>query len=238
MNHAPHHRHPLGKLRSPAPGSKRQALRLLGAAFAGLLGGLSSPAHATVTLTANSALSEYTFFGIIGTHTRRLTMRVGSQYFGTISNVSFDVTGANVAPSPAPVPGIPSSGAAPGSAPANSVRISVSNRWTDFAGQRVIVTVDTSAGLACTTSVSCGSTVIPFSKISWTSSGLATGGYAGQDFGSGSFSGSTNQTLLDFTAPAARSFSIVNDWNFTYSNDTLYPAGVYQGRATFTATMP
>jgi hypothetical protein len=237
MKHAPL-KQTTGNARCQASARKKSAGPwLLSAALLSLLSGLSAPAQATVTLTANDALSEYTFFGIIGTHTRRLTMRIGSQYFGNISNVTFDVTGANVGPTPTPVAGVPTSGAAPNSAPANSVRISVSNRWTDFAGQRVIVTVDTSAGLACT-SGSCGSTVIPFSKISWTSSGLATGTYAGQDFGSGTFSGATNQTLLDFTAPAARSFSIVNDWNFTYSNDTLYPAGVYQGRATFTATMP
>ncbi len=132
-------------------------------------------------------------------------MRVGIARFGTISNVTFDVTGANVSPSPTAVIGEPSEGAAPGSAPANSVRISVSNRWTYFAGQRVIVTADSSAGLACS-SGPCGSTVIPFSKISWTSSSLATGTYAGQDFGSGSFSGGTNQSLIDFTAPARAQF--------------------------------
>lgn len=190
------------------------------------------PAAASVTLSADPALS-----GGFLVYTRRLTMRVGIAQFGTISDVTFNVTGANVSPTPSPVVGIPSAGSAPGSAPTNSVRVSVSNRWTDFAGQRVVVTVDASAGLACS-SGPCGSTTIPFNKVSWVSSGLATGTYAGQDFGSGSFNGSTNQTLLNFTAPASNSFSIVNDWVFSYSNDTLYPAGVYQGRVTFTAVMP
>ncbi|AOW15137.1 hypothetical protein LPB72_21725 [Hydrogenophaga crassostreae] len=197
-----------------------------------LLLGTPQPAQASITLDADDALTSGLF-----NYTRRLNMRVGIARFGTISNVTFDVTGANVSPSPTAVIGEPSEGAAPASAPANSVRISVSNRWTYFAGQRVIVTADSSAGLACS-SGPCGSTVIPFSKISWTSSSLATGTYAGQDFGSGSFSGGTSQSLIDFTAPAERSFNIVNDWVFSYSNDTLYPAGVYRGRVTFTATMP
>lgn len=207
------------------------------AVFASALALLGAPAaQATITLDADTALT--TIAGTISTHTRRLTMRVGSNLIGTISNVTFDVTGANVGPTPAPVAGTPSDSNV-GTAPANSVRVSVSNRWTAFAGNRVIVTVDASAGLACT-SGPCGATVIPFSKISWESSSLQTGTYAGQDFGSGSFTDSSTQPLLDFTVTTIpmRSFSIVNDWNFTYSNDTLYPAGVYQGRVTFTATMP
>lgn len=211
---------------------------LLAAAI--LSGSLLAPrtAQSEITLTADAPLSTYSgFLFVTGTHTRRLTMRVGAPQFGTISNVTFNVTGANTSPSPSPVVGIPSAGAGVGSAPANSVRISVSNRWTDFAGQRVIVTVNSAAGLACA-SGPCGSTVIPFSSISWTSSNLATGAFAGQDFVSGSFNGSASQTLLDFTAPAARSFNITNDWVFSYANSTLYPAGVYRGRVTFTATMP
>lgn len=202
-----------------------------------LLVALCEPALAAVTLVADPALSDQNGQSQNITHTRRLTMRVGAATFGTVNNVTFGVTGANIGPSPAPVIGVPDANAAPASATANSVRVSVSNRWTDFAGQRVVVTANSSAGLACA-SGTCGTTVIPFNKVSWTSSGLETGTYAGQDFLSGSFSGSPSQTLLDFTAPAARSFSIVNDWVFSYSNDTLYPAGVYTGRVTFTATMP
>ena len=199
---------------------------------------LCGPSMARVTLVAQEALSDANGQSQNITHTRRLTMRVGAATFGTVNNVTFDVTGANVSPTPTPVVGVPNANAAPTSAAANSVRVSVSNRWTDFAGQRVVVTANSSSGLACS-SGPCGTTVIPFSKVSWTSSNLESGApYAGQDFVSGSFSGSPNQTLLDFTAPAARSFSIVNDWVFSYSNDTLYPAGVYTGRVTFTATMP
>lgn len=201
------------------------------ALFVGLLT-TPRPAQAIVTLSADPALSPSLFV-----YTRRVTMRIGSHLLGTISKVTFDVTGANVSPTPTPVVGVPTAGASVGGAPANSVRISVSNRWTDFAGQRVIVTVDSSGGLVCTAGP-CGATTIPMSKISWTSSNLATGTYAGQDFASGSFTGSATQTLLDFTGPVSRSFNVTNDWVFTYANDTLYPAGVYQKRVTFTATMP
>lgn len=202
------------------------------------LGAIAGPAQAEITLDANPALSVTNGNGnsAVTTHTRRLTMRVGADS-GAINNVTFNVTGAQVSPSPTAVVGVPDANAAPAGAPANSVRVRVSNQWTNFAGQRVVVTANSSAGLACA-SGPCGATVIPFSKVSWTSSGLATGSNAGQDFLSGSFNGSTNQTLLDFTAPAANSFAIDNDWVFSYSNDTLYPAGVYTGRVTFTATMP
>lgn len=201
------------------------------ALFVGLLT-TPRPAHAIVTLSADPALTTGLF-----TYTRRVTMRIGASTIGTINKVTFNVTGANVSPTPAPVVGVPSAGAGVGSAPANSVRISVSNRWTTFANQQVIVTVDSSGGLVCTAGP-CGATTIPMSKISWTSSNLATGTYAGQDFASGSFNDSATQTLLDFTAPPSRSFNVTNDWVFTYANDTLYPAGVYQKRVTFTATMP
>jgi hypothetical protein len=182
---------------------------------------------ATVTLAAD----------IPGLLVRRLTMRVGNQLIGAVSTVGFDVTGANTSPTPTPVTGVPSASSAPASAPANAVRISVSNRYGIAQGNRVIVTVDSSAGMACSAGP-CGSTTIPFNTISWTASSLATGTYAGQDFGSGTFNGSGSQTLLDFSAAALQNFSIVNDWVFSYSNATLYPAGTYRGTVRFTATMP
>lgn len=215
----------------PAP-----AQRVAGATalLAGLA--LACPAvQAAITLTADPALTSTS--GLLVTHTRRLTMRVGIAQFGTISNVSFNVNGANVSPTPTPVTGVPSASAAPASSPANSVRVSVSNRWTTLAGQQVIVTVDSAAGLACTAGP-CTGTTIPFSTISWTSFGMAGAPYAGQDFVSGSFTGSASQPLVNFTAPASQSFNITNDWVFTYNNATLYPAGTYTGRVTFTAVMP
>jgi hypothetical protein len=215
----------------PAPGP-RLAPPLAALAVAAALVAVPQPALATITLNAEAALMSGAF-----TYIRRLTMRVGVAQFGTVSNVAFNVTGANVSPTPVPVTGVPSAGAGVAGSPTNSVRISVSNRWTAFAGQRVIVTANSAAGLSCT-SGPCTGTVIPFSKISWTASSLAGAPYTGQDFVSGGFNDSANQTLIDFTAPASRSVNITNDWVFTYANDTLYPAGVYQGRVTFTATMP
>lgn len=238
MNPPARHPSALGA-RAPSHGaSGASRLRPWGclAVVTAALTGMSSPAQATITLDADAALT--TTSGSVSTHTRRLTMRVGSNLIGEISTVTFNVTGGTVGPTPTPIAGLSNFTNVSGT-PANSVRVSVSNRWTDFAGNRVIVTADSSTGLACTAGP-CGSTVIPFSKISWTSSGLQTGANAGRDFASGSFSDSSTQPLLDFTVTTSpmRSFSIVNEWNFTYSNDTLYPAGTYQGRVTFTATMP
>lgn len=213
--------------------------KLLPAALAIGLLLAADTARATITLTADDTQSTYStsFLTTTGLHTRRLTMRVGISQFGTISNVTFNVTGANVGPAPAPVEGVPSANAGVSGGTTNSVRISVSNKWTDFARQRVVVTANSSAGLVCSAGP-CGSTVIPFNKISWTSYILQTGADAGKDFGSGSFDGSSSQTLIDYTAQPRRSFNITNDWVFRYSNDTLYPAGSYSGRVTFTATMP
>lgn len=190
-------------------------------------------AQATITLTADPALTSGS------NYIRRLTMRMGSNLIGSITNVTFNVTGANLSPTPAPVTGVPDAGAAPASSPVNSVRISVSNRWTNFAGQRVIVSVNTAASMSCISGPCLGSGAsIPFSTISWTAFNLAGAPYAGQDFVSGSFTGSASQTLLDFTAPTSNSFNITNDWVFSYNNSVLYPAGSYRGRATFTAFMP
>src|SRR3546814_2320549 len=68
---------------------------------------------------------------------------------------------------------------------------------------------------------------IPFSQISWTSSG--NGDTGAQPFPAGTFSGGV-QTLANWP---------VNTWReschtFSYGNDAIVPAGTYSGRVTYT----
>lgn len=72
---------------------------------------------------------------------------------------------------------------------------------------------------------------IPFSQISWTSSG--NGDTGTQPFPAGAFTGGT-QTLASFPA---------NTWReschaFSYGNDAFVAAGTYTGRVTYTLTAP
>src|SRR3546814_9095431 len=72
---------------------------------------------------------------------------------------------------------------------------------------------------------------IPFSQISWTSSG--NGDTGAQPFPAGTFSGGV-QTLANWP---------VNTWReschtFSYGNDAIVPAGTYNGRVTYTLTVP
>ncbi|HEX7803043.1 MAG TPA: hypothetical protein VF471_09830 [Pseudoxanthomonas sp.] len=72
---------------------------------------------------------------------------------------------------------------------------------------------------------------IPFSQITWTSSG--NGDTGAQPFPAGAFTGGT-QTLASFP---------VNTWreschSFSYRNNNMVAAGVYNGRVTYTLTVP
>ena len=72
---------------------------------------------------------------------------------------------------------------------------------------------------------------IPFSQISWTSSG--NGDTVAQPFPAGTFTGGT-QTLASFP---------VNTWReschaFSYANSSVVAAGTYNGRVTYTLSVP
>ena len=72
---------------------------------------------------------------------------------------------------------------------------------------------------------------IPFSQISWTSSG--NGDTGAQPFPAGTFTGGT-QTLASFP---------VNTWReschrFSYANSSVVAAGTYNGRVTYTLSVP
>jgi hypothetical protein len=152
-----------------------------------------------------------------------ITISVGSTN-ATIDTVNFGTIAGNVVGNSAAV-------AAPG-----TVAVVVTGR-TFLAGSRTVtVSADSAAGISCQTAATCASTPIPFSAVSWTvSNSVAPSGSPSVfDIQAGSFNGSASQTIASF--PSGRSMS--NTLSFKYANSTVYPAGSYSGRVTFTASMP
>lgn len=81
--------------------------------------------------------------------------------------------------------------------------------------------------------VNANNNTIPFTQISWTSSGNGDTGTPAQPFLAGSFSGGL-QTVGNFP---------VNTWReschtFSYGNDNFVAAGTYRGRVTYTLSVP
>lgn len=181
-------------------------------------------------LVASEALAVFTFTPLIAF--RRITLRVGSAG-GTIDTVTFNVTGANISPSPTPVTGVASG---PATSPAGGVEVNMSAELPSPGNQtQITLNVDSSAGLTCVGGTGCGSTVIPFTTISWTSANRDTT-YPGLDIGPGTFTGGT-QSLVNFFVTGG-SINMSNVLTFTYNNATIYPAGQYTGRVVYTAAMP
>ncbi|WP_295527619.1 hypothetical protein [uncultured Pseudacidovorax sp.] len=194
-----------------------------GALLLACVASVASPPVGAVVLTTYVSVTE------------GITLRVGSAG-GTIDEVSFNVSNANVAPSPGVIAG----------AGAGAIAVTVSADKNSLFGPTVAtLTASSSAGLPCITPASCGSTVIPFSSISWVSANLDTGTNAGNDIQNGSFDGSASQQLAQFALPGllqtlflgSSRTQMSNTLSFSYANSTLYPAGSYRGRVTFTATM-
>jgi hypothetical protein len=169
---------------------------------------------------------------------REVTLRVGSNDTA-VNRVTFTVTGANVAPTPIPVTGVPGSGA-PATTIANGVEIAVTTRMpaSFFSSDTMTLTVNSTAGLTCVGGTGCGTTVIPFNTISWTSF-FQDGN--GQDITNGTFNGSASQQLASYTVYTGipwngQSVNMSNVLVFQYNNATLYPSGRYEGRVIYTAT--
>ncbi|MEZ5537018.1 MAG: hypothetical protein R3F02_15525 [Thiolinea sp.] len=161
---------------------------------------------------------------------RSLALQVGSAG-NTVNTVVFDVSGMTLAPNSVPVTGI-SDG--PNTTPAGGVEVTLEAGL--FAQTQVILTVDSSAGLSCVGGSGCGSTIIPFNTVSWTSfNNDAT--YPTFDIQDGVFTGGSSQTLTNYYVNGG-SVTMSNVLLFEYDNATLYPSGQYQGRVTFTASMP
>lgn len=169
---------------------------------------------------------------------RQLVLRVGSDD-STVNKVTFDVSGEKVSPSPPPVTGQPSADTPPTS-PSGGVEVVVRVTNSKWRGT-IQLTADSSAGLACIPGSGCGTTIIPFNTISWVSHKKETGTYAGVDIQDGQFAGGASQGLVNYEFGFwnffNRSAEISNVLVFSYDNSTLYPAGQYLGRVTFTASL-
>lgn len=184
-------------------------------------------------LACSQAGAVFTFFPF--TNPRLIQLQVGATG-ATINNVTFSVTGASTSPTPLPVGGIPDA-STPSTTPPGGVRIRMLGRWNSGT-QRVQLTVDSAAGLACVGSTGCGSTVIPFNSIGWVAHEKSN--FTGFDIQNGTFIGSATQSLVDFVCCSqfsAQNFQMANTLVFTYNNTTLYPAGSYRGRVVFTASI-
>lgn len=156
---------------------------------------------------------------------RSITLRVGTAAAGTIDNVIFNVTGPNVG-----------AGATASTTPGVLVQVTVSKPLTSGTNKAQYLTVDSSAGLTCVAGSGCGSTVIPFTAISWVSTVQETGTYANWDVPSGTFNGGV-QTLYSNNVNVGfeGTMTVTNTLAFTYANTTIYPSGQYTGRVTYTA---
>lgn len=113
----------------------------------------------------------------------------------------------------------------------------VVNALTLTAGSRTVsVNADSSAGISCQIASSCRGTTIPFSTVGWTVGNSVARSESSSlvDIQAGSFNGSASQTIASF--PSGQRLS--NTLSFKYANATVYPAGSYRGRITFTASTP
>lgn len=189
------------------------------------------PAHAVITTVTDTG------------STYALSLQVGAPT--GVDTVQFSVSGNNVGLTPTAVAGTPTIDISVTPVrPANSSTTS----------RPVSLRVDSSTGLVCQSGTGCGTTIIPFSKISWTVSN-SSGASAG-DIQSGSFTGSSSQQIASFNANATYcsgfnifGVCILGSWyyqsntmnatrlSFSYANDVIYPAGTYKGTVYFTASM-
>lgn len=188
-------------------------------------------------LSAQNASAVFVFGNL--TNARSITLQVGSSNQGTVNTVSFDVSNSAVSPSPTAITGVPDNApGTPSTSPTNGVYISMYAGIPRFysTSVHVVLTVDSAAGLSCVSGSGCGSTIIPFSSISWTSYDKDTT-YPGLDIQDGTFTGSASQTLTDFYVTGG-SLTMSNVLVFRYANSTLYPSGQYSGRVTYTASIP
>lgn len=178
---------------------------------------------------------------------RQITLRVGSAGT-TVNDVTFNVTGTNV--NPTAVTGIPG-GSTPATSPIGGTEITLTAGLVNQGQQRVSLTVDSSAGMACVGGTGCGTTIIPFTAVSWVSYNHDI--YPNLDIQNGAFTGASNQELVNFSAGngnngngngngneriSGGSITMSNVLVFQYDNTTIYPSGQYRGRVIYTATMP
>lgn len=155
---------------------------------------------------------------VVGDAPTRVRLRVGAAG-ATIDVVTFTVPAASVG-NGVPVAGVVT---ASGLCAANNVLIDAEARATPANSRTATLSVDTSIPLTS------GADSIPFTEIEWTASGFAPITIA-----SGAFSATPGQVLTAFqNSRRARQCHA-----FVFRNTQIFAAGTYQGRATYTLTMP
>ena len=200
---------------------------------------VASAAGALALLGASPDARAVFLFTPLGTQ-QSVTLRVGSANT-TVNRVTFTVSNANVSPTPTAVTGVPSAGT-PVTSPAGGVEIEVITRNPSrlFGQFTMTLTADSSSNLACVAGTGCGTTIIPFSSVRWTSYNQQTGTGAGQDIQTDAFDGTVAQELASYTSTVflgfGNSVTMRNVLVFEYDNLTLYPAGRYLGRVVYTAS--
>ena len=154
---------------------------------------------------------------------REISMRVGPPT--GVAEVGFTVSGSNLSPTPTEV-----------AASTGAVEVEATWQRPGFSGllSSTTITVDSSAGLVCQAGSGCGSTVIPFTEVCWTTSDPAPGG---GDMVSGCFTGAASQQVGSIGVVLLASQGMRNTLSFHFKNSRVYPAGIYKGRVTFTATL-
>jgi hypothetical protein len=210
------------------PRSSRWQRATVVRALAGIL------ASGFVTAQAHAVLVIANVNGV-----RSVTMRVGSAN-ATVNTVTFDVLNANVSPTPTPVTGVPGNGT-PATAPANGTEVEVIAQVPNNEVRTLTLSVNSTPGLSCIAGTGCGTTIIPFTTIAWTSFNKEAGALAGQDIQDGVFTGGANQVLatgvVDTTGPGTGfRVTMTNVLIFRYANATVYPSGRYTGRVVYTVT--
>lgn len=177
------------------------------------------------------------------TGVRTLTMRVGTPTAGAVDTVQFNVVNPTVGNSLTTAPSVNGNGvaivASSGGVPITmNMRVPNGNLVQSFR-----MTVTSPPALTCI-SGGCGSTTIPFSTISWIATPTPSGNNSQFDFQSGTFAAGSTQSMNGFstTTNTTLGFAATVDFsstlNFSYSNVTAYPAGVYSGTVVYTATLP
>jgi hypothetical protein len=183
---------------------------------AGLLAGLCCMHDAAAVFTWSN----------VNVTRRQVTLRIGTNTTGVIDNVIFDVAGAALG-----------GGAVPSTTGGVYIQVTVRKPLTSGAALAQSLTVNSSAGLTCVSGSGCGTTVIPFSSISWVSVVQESGTYANWDIPNGTFTGAAAQTLYNVNVnPLFEGvMDSTNTLTFSYANSTVYPSGNYTGRVIFTA---
>jgi hypothetical protein len=136
---------------------------------------------------------------------------VGLQVGGggaAVTTVAFAITAAN-AGTGAPIAGVPA-----------NVNVAAWARETGCAVKNATLTVTTPANLVS------GVDNIPFNTISWTATDA--------DIAAGTYASPGTVTLATFTNCRL----VFNRHTFSFANVQVYPAGTYNGTATYTVAMP